>query len=133
MEQLNKLTTILLVLVGAGVALLSGHGNSTSAHNDTWFENAVLKNPRTVVVKFGAEWCPPCRSMDQALTELESRFSGRARFLRIDIDKKPELFAAYRRSGGIPQIMVFRDGRVVAHERGFGGREQLSTWLSENL
>lgn len=133
MEQLNKLATVLLIVVGAGFAFLSGHGNSAPTHNDTWFENAVLKNPQAVVVKFGAEWCPPCRSMDQALIELESRYARRARFLRIDIDKKPELFAAYRRSGGIPQIMVFRDGKVVAHERGFSGREQLNTWLSENL
>ena len=132
MDQLNKFITGGLVFVGVAVAMLSSPARQ-SVPQDPWFEHAVLKNPRTVVVKFGAEWCGPCRSMDGALDTLESQYAARARFLRTDVDKKPEVFDAFGRGSGIPQIMIFKDGQVVAHERGFGGRDQLNQWLAQNL
>ena len=131
MEQLNKLITLILFDAFAGL-LFFGKQPATAVH-DPWFEQAVLKCDRPVVVKFGAEWCGPCRSMDSALDSLESTYSQSARFLRVDIDKKPEIFNAYRSSGGIPQIMIFRNGEVVALERGFGGQDNLNSWLASNL
>jgi thioredoxin-like negative regulator of GroEL len=71
--------------------------------------------------------------MDAALDALEPRFTSRARFVRINIDEKPELFQHDASGGGIPQIMIFRDGRIIDSQLGFGGDEALQKWLSENL
>ena len=129
-ENLNKLVGAVLVAV-VGVAVWSG--SSAEPPDDSWFQRAVLQNSDPVVVKFGADWCGPCRSMDKSLDLLESRFSNRARFLKINVDEKPELFAYYRSGSGVPQIMIFRDGEVIARDRGFGGTEALREWLSSHL
>jgi len=101
--------------------------------DDTWFQQAVLDSSRPVVVKFGAEWCGPCRGMDQAITELRPKLSHKVGFFIVDIDKKPELFRHYRSGGGIPQVMIFQHGKVIASQRGFGGTESLESWIKQNL
>lgn len=129
-EKLNQLVGAVLVAVAVGAVW---SGSSAEAPEDSWFQRAVLEHSQPVVVKFGADWCGPCRSMDQSLDSLESRFANRARFLKINVDEKPELFTYYRSGSGIPQIMIFRDGEVIARERGFGGTEALREWLAEHL
>ena len=101
--------------------------------DDQWFKQAVLDSSRPVIVKFGAEWCGPCRGMDQALKELRPKFANKAGFFMVDIDQKPELFRHYRSGGGIPQVMIFQGGKVIASQRGFGGTEHLESWIKQNL
>lgn len=133
MDSLNtKISFAVLAVVVFTVALTSG-GKQKAAVDDPWFKNAVLQNRQPVVVKFGADWCGPCRGMDEAIDSLKSDFSPRAKFLKIDIDKNPELFAQYRSGSGIPQVMIFRNGQVVAQQRGFGGAEGLKQWLDSSL
>lgn len=128
MERLNLF--VAFILAAAFVAI--GMQSSSEPACDPWFEQAVLKNSRPVVVKFGAEWCPPCRAMDESLNHLQGRFP-QARFVKISVDDKGELFRQYRSGSGIPQILIFRNGEVVAHERGFGGQDRLAAWLNSNL
>lgn len=132
MESLNKIIPVgLAILLGAVVAMSTG--TTAAPPGDSWFQAAVINSKQPVVVKFGAEWCGPCRSMDAALDTLSSRYSSRARFIRVNIDEKPELFQHYASGGGIPQIMIFRNGQVTTSQRGFGGDQALDTWLSDNL
>lgn len=134
MLAMDKLNEILKYVVGgiviAAVVMLGKP--QPKPVNDSWFQNAVLKNSRPVVVKFGAEWCGPCRSMDEALSQLKAKHPGAA-FLTIDIDKRPDLFSHYSSGGGIPQVMIFDHGNIIASQRGFGGTEQLDAWLHQNL
>lgn len=119
------------VLLGVAVGL-SSQGNHFDPDDDPWFQSAVIQNSRPVVVKFGADWCPPCRSMDKALQKVKGGFPA-ARFVTINIDEKPKVFQSFSKGSGIPQVAVFRDGEVIARTRGFGGEEALREWLSDVL
>lgn len=132
MDTLNRNLTIGVGVILAALFVLAG-GRQPEPVNDPWFRQAVLENNQPVVVKFGADWCGPCRGMDAAINDLEPRFSARAKFLKIDIEKQPELFAHYASGRGIPQIMIFKDGRIVAQQRGFGGEDGLKQWLEASL
>jgi thioredoxin-like negative regulator of GroEL len=132
MEKLNKIMTI---VVGAVVvlAILLSVWRQPEPVNDPWFRQAVLESSTPVVVKFGADWCGPCRGMDAAMDTLQPQYASRAKFLKIDVDKTPNLFAHYGSGSGIPQIMIFREGRVVAQQKGFGGEDGLKHWLEDSL
>ncbi len=132
---MDKLNRILTFVVGAivAVAMLASSGRQPEPSNDPWFKQAVLENTRPVVVKFGAEWCGPCQGMDEAIDSLSPQYSSRAKFLKIDVDQKPDLFAHYRSGNGIPQVMIFKEGKIVAQQRGFGGTDGLQSWLEESL
>lgn len=132
MDTLNRNITIGVGVVLAVLFVLAS-GRQPEPTNDPWFRQAVLENSHPMVVKFGADWCGPCRRMDAAIDDLEPRFSSRAKFLKIDIDKRPELFTHYGSGKGIPQIMIFKDGEIIAQQRGFGGEEGLKQWLESSL
>jgi thioredoxin 1 len=156
MEKLNKIMTfavaaalVVAVLMSLGphlplrpairrttaqvVAVLKSWGRQPEPVTDSWFRQAVLDSSQPVVVKFGAEWCGPCRGMDAAMDTLQPQYASRAKFLKIDIDKTPNLFAHYRSGRGIPQIMIFREGRIIAQQKGFGGEDGLKQWLENSL
>lgn len=131
MDKLNEWSKYIVGAIVIATIVLLGKPQPEPV-KDAWFQNAVLKNSRPVVVKFGAEWCGPCRSMNEALSQLKSKHPG-ASFLTIDIDKRPDLFTHYASGSGIPQVMIFDHGNIIASQRGFGSTEQLDAWLHQNL
>ncbi len=132
MEKMNRLLSgIVFVIVAVAVITLRPEKGPPPA--DAWFQKAVLESSKPVVVKFGAEWCGPCRSMDEAIKQLRPKLSSKADFFVVDIDKKPELFQHYGSGSGIPQVMIFAHGKVVSSQRGFGSVEQLESWIDHNI
>lgn len=122
-----------VVFVIVAVSLIALRSDEEPPPTDSWFQKAVLESSKPVVVKFGAEWCGPCRSMDEAIEELRPKLGSKAGFFIVNIDQKPELFRHYGSGSGIPQVMIFDKGKVVASQRGFGSIEQLESWIDQNI
>lgn len=132
MEKTNRLLTG-IVFVAVVVALITLRPDQGPPPSDAWFQKSVLESSKPVVVKFGAEWCGPCRSMDEAIKELRPKLSHKVGFFIVDVDQKPELFRYYRSGSGIPQVMIFEKGKLVSSQRGFGSIEQLESWIHQNI
>lgn len=82
---------------------------------DVTFAKEVLAAKGTVLVEFGATWCPPCRALKPVIESLARERAGTLKVVEIDIDASPE---TSRRFGvrAAPTLVVFRDGKkVVAH------------------
>ena len=122
-----------IVFVSVVVSLIALRPEAGSPPTDAWFQKAVLESSKPVVVKFGAEWCGPCRGMDVAIQELRPKLSNKVGFFVVDIEQKPELFRHYRSGTGIPQVMIFQNGKVVSSQRGFGSIEQLESWINQSI
>ena len=59
------------------------------------------------VVKFGADWCPPCRELTPELEKMAGYFQTQgARFAEANVDNLPEL-ANRMRITSIPRVFVF--------------------------
>lgn len=63
------------------------------------------------VVKFGAEWCGPCRLINPQLDRMKKEFDT-INFVSVDVDDNPELAKEYRISS-LPTVILFKDGEVV--------------------
>ncbi|WP_437227014.1 thioredoxin family protein [Planctomicrobium sp. SH661] len=124
MKYLNALGALLLAMV-----LPFALQDRTAPPDDPWFQSSVARHPRPVLVKFGADWCPPCRHMEGVLDRAEGRLAGKVKIVRIDVDEKPEIAQHYGVSG-IPRVMLFQDGKVVASHGGFGDVDQLQEWVN---
>ncbi len=100
--------------------------------NDPWFKIVVCDESRPVLVKFGADWCPPCQHMESVLDRVASEVSGQVKIVRINIDEKPELASHYGVSS-IPRIFLFKKGLIVASHGGFADSKSVQEWLSQKM
>ena len=76
------------------------------------FEGEVLQSPIPVLVDLYADWCMPCRAMGKVLDQLAPRLEGRVKVAKVNVDKEPDLAAAFGVSS-IPMLVLFRDGQIV--------------------
>lgn len=97
---------------------------------DAWFQSAVVapSESRPVIVKFGAEWCGPCRMLEAQLDQVAGRHSGKLLVVRVDVDERPEL-ADHFEVRGIPDTLIFSGGRAVARDVGYMTAQQLDDWV----
>ena len=79
------------------------------------FEEKVLKNDKVVLVDFWAQWCPPCRAMAPALEEIAKKMDANVDVAKVDIEQSPDNGALAQQYGvqGIPNMQIFKDGKVV--------------------
>jgi len=71
-----------------------------------------IKNHRLVVAQFSAPWCNVCKEMQPLVQKVANQFGRDVRFVRIDIDKAPEL---KKKHGvmGVPTFCFFEKGLMV--------------------
>ncbi|GEL19055.1 thioredoxin family protein [Pseudonocardia asaccharolytica] len=81
------------------------------------FAREVLESPTPVLVRFGAEWCGPCRTLGPTLDAIAAEHPGRLRVVSVDVDTSPALARRYR-IWSIPAMLLFSGGTVVERIRG---------------
>jgi len=60
------------------------------------------------VMKFGAEWCPPCHMLDRTVDRLKNDMPD-VEWVSINIDDEPELATEYEIKA-VPTLIFFKDG-----------------------
>jgi thioredoxin 1 len=104
------------------------------------FPAQVLAAPVPVIVKFGADWCPPCRLMEPYLEAIARQISDRAIIVEVNRDQCPDLAQAYGVTS-IPHLLLFKNGehvQVEDSEEKYGGLglpdyETLRAFVHEQL
>lgn len=91
----------------------------------------IVNQDKLVLVKFGATWCGPCRSVDEELESLAGNLPEDVEVLKIDVDENPDLAQEFQITG-IPRMMLVRSGEVLADETGYMSKEQLESWIGEH-
>ncbi|HEX8439131.1 thioredoxin [Archangium sp.] len=76
------------------------------------FESEVLKSDQPVLVDFWATWCGPCRAIAPALEELATRYKGKMKVAKVNIDDNQNTPQQYG-VRSIPTLLVFKGGKVV--------------------
>ena len=96
------------------------------------FTEQVLESTTPVLVDYSAEWCGPCKMLAPALEDSAVTYAGRLAVAKIDVDENQSLAARYH-VRGIPTLMIFRDGQVVATKVGALSKSQLAEFIDSNL
>ena len=100
--------------------------------DDKSFEKDVLNSDSLTLVDFWAEWCGPCKMIGPALEEISDEMKEDVRITKINIDENPITPQKYG-VRGIPTLLLFKNGEVVAEKVGALPKNQLSEWISENI
>jgi thioredoxin len=116
----------LLVMAGVAVAVFVLAMTPKPLPSDAQFA-ARIESADTVLVKFGADWCGPCRQMEKELDDL-AEVAPDVSVMRLDVGRDQEL-AAYYGVSSIPHVILFKHGKQVGQLKGYRTREQLAEWI----
>ncbi|MDB6090616.1 MAG: thioredoxin [Gammaproteobacteria bacterium] len=99
---------------------------------DATFDSEVLRATLPVLVDYWAEWCGPCKMIAPALDESVTSYAGRLDIAKVNIDENPSVPSRYH-VRGIPTLMLFKNGEVVATQIGALSKSQLTAFIDANL
>ena len=91
----------------------------------------LINSDKPVLIDFHATWCGPCKMMGPILQDVSKKIGGRAKILKIDVDKNPKVAAKYRIQG-VPTLMVFKKGKMLWRQSGVVPAHQLVEVLEKN-
>ena len=100
--------------------------------SDTTFEADVLKSAQPVLVDYWAEWCGPCKMIAPILDEVSKDYDGRLQIAKMNVDENQEIPAKFG-IRGIPTLMLFKGGELVATKVGALPKAQLTAFLDGHL
>lgn len=93
--------------------------------------NDLIQSDKPVLVDFYADWCGPCKAMDPVVQEVAKALTGRARVIKINIDKNTQAAKAYSVMA-VPTYILFRKGNILWRHAGMIDKSGLVKVLEQH-
>ena len=107
-------------------------GQNTLTFTDQSWEADVLNSDVPVLVDFWAEWCGPCRMMSPTIDTIATEYSGKAKVGKLNVDENGGTAMRYN-IRGIPTLLVFKGGQVIAQKVGAVGKSEVAALLDAQI
>ena len=79
------------------------------------FFTLLDNNPGAIIIKFGAEWCGPCKKIEGLVHQWMERLPAEIQPFIVDIDECFDIYAFLKTKkmvNGIPAILVYYKGNI---------------------
>ena len=100
--------------------------------SDAAFDRDVLKSDKPVLVDFWAEWCGPCRQIGPLVDEIAQERRETLRVVKLNVDESPGMAQKFG-VRGIPTLLLFKGGSVVAQKVGALRKLELTDFIDRSV
>jgi thioredoxin 1 len=90
--------------------------------------NKLIGSETPVLVDFYADWCGPCKAMSPAIQEVGKDVEGKARVIKVNIDKNQAAAMQYNVMA-VPTFIIFKQGQPVWRHAGMIDKHTLQKQL----
>jgi thioredoxin 1 len=90
----------------------------------------IINSSTPTLVDFYADWCGPCKMMKPILEELKSAVGEKAKIIKIDVDKNPQVASAYKIQG-VPTLIIFKEGQIKWRKSGVVSAQNLQQLINQ--
>uniref|UniRef100_A0A6C0DU64 Thioredoxin domain-containing protein n=1 Tax=viral metagenome TaxID=1070528 RepID=A0A6C0DU64_9ZZZZ len=87
----------------------------TEIRDRTQFSQLLETNPGKIIIKFGAEWCAPCKLIEKQVFEWIDKMPETIQCIVVDIDESFDVYAFLKTKkmlNGIPAILCYNQGNT---------------------
>jgi thioredoxin 1 len=109
-----------------------GERSNLMVGTDANFQKEVLESEQPAIVDFWASWCGPCKMIAPIFEELSTQYTGKVKFVKVNVDENPKTPANYG-VRGIPTLIMFKGGKVVDQVVGAVPKGQLENIVKKVL
>lgn len=104
----------------------------------SWAQYQDLKvKPGYNFFEFGAPWCGYCNKLAPVWQNAANKYKGKAGFYKINVDNIPNATHTKAAGGeeisGLPTVIIFKDGKEIARERGGMSEEDFNKVVAKYL
>lgn len=83
-----------------------------------------INSSATVLVDFGAEWCPPCKKMEPILEDLQKEHGTHFKLVKVDGGTDVDIMKK-NRIEMLPVFIIYKNGKEVWRKQGIVSKDEL--------
>lgn len=91
------------------------------------FQDAI--SSKKILVVFSAEWCGPCKVLDEILKEIDT--DNIIEIATIDTDRFRGIAREYKVLS-VPTLLVFENEKLIKEKKGLMSKSELINFINEN-
>ena len=96
------------------------------------FQKEVISSDKLVLLDLYATWCGPCKALAPILEDLEKKYDGKVKAVKINVDDEESLAV---RLGviSVPTVVFYKNGKTVASFVGVRTASEIGKIIEKNL
>ena len=100
--------------------------------SEATFDNTINESTKPILVDFWAEWCGPCKMVAPILEEIAQEYGDKIIIAKLNVEQNPSIAPKFG-IRGIPTLLIFKNGQVVATQVGALSKAQLKAFIDPQL